>query len=142
MAEPHINENTEIGNTGKYLKDIMFDFKEGKKIGTLGFTKIGKWDNGMPVYLIHGPIGNLGSATTVVLKWNIPNFYGFLDFKFLAANGSARLGLPYIYPNMDYTNYWITIEQVFQDQAIFITGTDRTSWTVYLTAIVVLTKDI
>lgn len=143
MSNLHIDENTEIGNTGKYLKDIPFDFKNGKVINGLNYVMIGRWTNGYPIYLVHGKLGVLPNNTTQTYQFNLPNFYGYLLINFIAdGGGNNRVNLPYIYPNTQYMNYWITIDIITNNRVQIITGIDRTNFSLYATFVVVLSKEI
>lgn len=143
MSNLHIDENTEIGNTGKYLKDILFDFKNGKVINGLNYVIIGRWTNGYPIYLVHGKLGVLPNNTMQTYQFNLPNLYGYLLINFIADGGGGnKINLPYIYPNTQYMNYWITIEIITNNSVQIITGFDRTNYSLYATFIVVLSKEI
>lgn len=49
-------------------------------------------------------------------------------YAFDTANDSI-LSLPYVYPSVQYIDYWITLEYVKTNSVLIITGTNRSGFT-------------
>lgn len=94
-------------------------------------TPIGTWTDGKILYRKVINIGALPNAEAKVYTWNIPNIKSVVGFKMYAfdtANDSI-LSLPYVYPSVQYIDYWITLEYVKTNSVLIITGTNRSGFT-------------
>lgn len=135
-----LNENLEIGNTSKKLKDLANSDTCFVENG-LRYSKIGKYDNSHDLYVVEGDIGYLPNATTTIYTWtNNSKFSGWIQINFIAYSGNTKISLPYIYPSTQYINYWVTLDEITDSSVQVITGANRSNFKLWLSGICVLAK--
>lgn len=96
-------------------------------------TPIGTW-NGETLYRKVINIGALPNASNKVYTWNIPDIKSVIRYELYAydnAQGSV-LSLPYIYPDVQYIDYWITVEYVTPNSVQIIAHTNRSGFVGYI----------
>ena len=147
MAQ-YINKDTYVGDTGKQLKDILTNannlisdndtFTENGLV----YSRIGKYNDIYDLYFIQGNIGHLPNKEMKKYTWQISSrFVAWHLITFLAYNGAIKITLPYIFPNVQYIDYWITLETIGDNEVTVITGTDRSNYRLWICGIAVLRKN-
>lgn len=148
MSVYKINQDLYVEDTGKQLKDIktnadnlIFDNETFVENG-LTYCRIGKFNDNYDLYFVQGDIGILPNKEMKKYTWqNSSRFVGWHLINFLAYSSASKINLPYIYPNTQYIDYWITLEIIENDEVIVIAGTDRSIYRLRLSGIALLTKN-
>lgn len=124
-----INKDLLIGNTNYTLGQLIPENMQSGKPWKIGTYKA----NGRiyPIYRVYLDLGSLPNASTKTYSFDLPDFYGILDASFIAFSGNSRISLPYVYPNLNYVNYWITLEAFNSNSVSVITGTDRRGYNLW-----------
>lgn len=121
-----INGDLFISETDKQLKDVITT-----AYGTEGIPcKIGTW-RGKPIYRIILNLGHLPDGTqqkTKTFTYELPNFYEFLNANWFAYDSSTRLSLPYVYPDINFIDYWITLDIITNNSITVVCGTNRSDY--------------
>lgn len=135
-----INGDLFISEIDKQLKDVVTTEYDTEGIP----CKIGTW-RGKPIYRIILNLGYLPNGTQQDLKtftFELPNFYGFINSNWFAYTSSGRIALPYVYPNVNYIDYWITLEVITNNSITVCCKTDRSSYRLWGIVDYVATEEI
>lgn len=135
-----INGDLIISDTDKQLKDVLIT-----EYGTEGVPcKIGTW-RGRPIYRMILNLGYLPDGTqqnTKTFTYELPNFYGFINSSWFAYTSDARVALPYIFPDVNFINYWITLDTINNNSVTIICNTNRSGYRLWGIVDYVATEEI
>ena len=86
------------------------------------------WTDGKKIYNKVMYLGSLPNSEEKIYNWAIENIKEVVDFKIFAISNNQMLNLPYINNNINYIEYWITVEYLNTSQVKLIVGTDRSNF--------------